>query len=91
LVLANDHTINVHTSIRQEKQGEKITFISINTGFFRIKIVHRISLSELMYHKARIGFSTTKETDDLAEIETLILALNEAVKLAKQLNEKVIL
>lgn len=41
-----------------------------------------------MPHRAKIGVSIATETQDLAEIETLALSLTEAVKIARQLNEK---
>lgn len=80
----------VQTSTRQATDGEKSTFISIDTGCFRIQIVQRISLDDLMPHNAQIGLSSIPESDDLAAIETLALSLEEAIKIAKQLNEKVI-
>lgn len=89
MLLANGHKVNVQTSTRQAKEGEKGTFISMDTGCFRIRIVQRISSKDLMPPKATIGFSTTSETDNLATIETLVLALEEAIKIANQLNEKV--
>jgi hypothetical protein len=89
MLLANGHKVNVQTSTRQANEGEKGTFISINTGCFRIRIVQRISLNDLMPPKATIGFSTTSETDNLTDIETLTLSLEEAIKIAEQLNEKV--
>ena len=89
LLLANGHKVNIQTTTRQAKKGEKSTFISINTDCFRIRIVQRISLNELILPKATIGFSTTSETNNLAAIETLALSLKEAIKIAEQLNEKV--
>ena len=89
LILANGKKVKVETSTRQMDKGRKSTFISINTGSFRIRIVQRISLIDLMPRNARIGFSTTSDTDNLAAIETLALSLEEAVKLARQLNESV--
>jgi hypothetical protein len=41
-----------------------------------------------MPHPAKIGVSIATETEDLSEIETLALSLTEAVKIARQLNEK---
>jgi hypothetical protein len=87
--LANGDKVCVQTSTRQAKEGDKGTFISINTGYFRIRIVQRISLNDLMPPRATIGFSTTSETDNLTDIETLALSLEEAIKIAEQLNEKV--
>lgn len=89
LLLANGHKVDIQTSTRQLMEGEKSTFISINTGCFRIRIVQRNSLDDLMRDNAKIGFSTTSETDNLAAIKTLALSLEEAIKLAEQLNEKV--
>lgn len=89
MLLANGHKANVQTSTRRAKDGEKGTFISMDTGCFRIRIVQRISSKDLMPPKATIGFSTTSETDNLAAIETLALSLEEAIKIAEQLNEKV--
>ena len=89
LILSNGQKIDVETSIRRQVEGEKSTFISINTGCFRIKIVQRLSAEDVA-HNALIAFSTTSETDNLDEIETLVLSLKEAVKFAKRLNEKVV-
>jgi hypothetical protein len=41
-----------------------------------------------MPHPAKIGVSITASTQDLTEIEILALSLTEAVKIARQLNEK---
>lgn len=89
LLLANGHKVYVQTSTRQVKEGGESTFISINTGCFRIRIVQRNSPDDSMPPDATIGFSTTSETDDLAAIKTLALSLEEAVQLAERLNEKV--
>ena len=91
LILANGQKVSVQTSTRQANEGEESTFISIDTGCFRIRIVQRISLDDLKLRKAKIGFSTTSETDDLAAIEILGLSLEVAVKIANRLNEKVAL
>ena len=88
LILENGHKIIVGTSTRNELDGETSTFVSLNTGSVRIRVVQRISLNDLMPHRAKIGVSITTETQDLAEIETLALSLGEAVKIARQLNEK---
>ncbi len=88
LILENGHKVTVETSRRNEPNGETSTFVSINTGYVRIRVVQRISLSNLMPHRAKIGVSIATETDDLAEIETLALSLTEAAKIARQLNEK---
>ena len=90
LLLTNGHKVGIQTSTRQLKKGEKSTFISIDTGCFRIRIVQRLSLHDLMPENAKIGFSTTSETDDLTAVETLALSLEEAIKLAEQLNEKIL-
>lgn len=89
LLLSNGHKVNVQTSTRQVKEGEKSTFISINTGCFRIRIVQRNPSDNSVPPDATIGFSTTSETDNLADIKTLALSLEEAIKLAEQLNKKV--
>jgi hypothetical protein len=89
LLLANGRKIEIQTSTRQENKGKKSTFISINTGSFRIRVVQRISIDDIMPHRALISFSTTSETDSLEAIETLALSLEEAIKFAKQLNGKV--
>ena len=91
ILLPNGIRVKVQTSTRQEIKGKTSTFISLNTGFFRIRIVQRISLTDLMPQNAQIGISTESETDDLLIIESLILALGEAIKLAKHLNENVAL
>lgn len=90
ILLANGQKLKVQTSTRQEFEGEKSTFISLNTDSFRIRIVQRISLTDVMLRRAQIGISTESETDDLATIETLTLALEEAIKFAKLLNKNVI-
>ncbi len=90
LILENGHKVIVGTSTRNEPDGETSTFVSINTGSARIRIVQRISLDDLMPHRAKIGVSIVTETQDLAEIETLALSLGEAVKIARQLNEKLL-
>lgn len=87
--LTNGQTIKVQTSTRQELEGKKSTFISLNTDLFRIQITQRISLNDLMPHHAKIRISFEIETDDLTSIETLALALKEAIKFSKQLNENV--
>ena len=89
LLLENGQEVLIETSTRQEPEGEKSTFISINTGYVRIRVVQRISLRDLMSHNAKIGMSVTDETDDLTAIETIALSLVEAIKIAKQLNERV--
>ncbi len=89
LILANGHKVSIQTSTRQAEEGEKSTFISINTGCFRIRIVQRVPPGRQVTQNAEIGFSTTSETDDLVAIEILALSLKEAIKLAEQLNEKV--
>jgi hypothetical protein len=89
MTLVNGQSVEVETSTRQATKGEKSTFISINTGCFRIRIVQRIALDDLFHHKAQISFSTTSETDNLLDIKTLALSLDEAIRFAKQLNEKV--
>lgn len=90
IFLANGQRLKVQTSTRQEFEGEKSTFISLNTDLFRIQIAQRISLNDLMPHHAKIGISFKIETEDLTSIETLALALEEAIKFAKQLNENVV-
>lgn len=89
LLLANGRRVNVETSTRQAMKGKKSTFVSIDTGCFRIRVVQRISLHDLMPQGAQIGLSTIPESADLAAIETLALSLEEAIKIAKQLNETV--
>jgi hypothetical protein len=88
LILENGHKVIIETSTRNQPDGETSTFVSINTGSVRINIIQRISLGDLMPHRAKIGVSIATETQDLAEIETLALSLTEAVKIAGQLNEK---
>lgn len=88
VILENGHKVTVETSTRSESSGETSTFISINTGYVRIRIIQRISLNDLMPRQAKIGVSIATETDDLSKIETLALSLIEAVKIAGQLNEK---
>jgi hypothetical protein len=88
LILENGHKVIVETSSRNQFGGETSTFVSLNTGSVRISIVQRISLDDLMPHPAKIGVSIATETEDLSEIETLALSLTEAVKIARQLNEK---
>jgi hypothetical protein len=88
LILENGHKVTIETSTRNELDAETSTFVSLNTGTVRIRIVQRISLGDLMPHRAKIGVSITTETQDLTEIETLALSLTEAVKIARQLNEK---
>ena len=73
LVLENGHKVIVETSTRNESNGETSTFVSINTGYVRIRIIQRISLNDLMAHRAKIGVYIATETQDLAEIETLAL------------------
>ena len=90
LLLSNGQKVTVETSTRQESGGEKSTFISINTGHVRIRVVQRISPNDLMRHSAKIGISIASETDDLTVIETIALSLVEAVKIARQLNEYVV-
>jgi hypothetical protein len=87
-ILENGHKVKLETSTRNQPDGETSTFVSLNTGSVRISIVQRISLSDLMPHRAKIGISIATETQDLTEIETLALSLTEAIKIAKQLNEK---
>jgi hypothetical protein len=89
LLLANGQRVDIQTSTRQPDNGKKSTFVSINTGCFRIKVVQRISTENEIHDNAQIGFSTTSETDNLATIETLSLSLKEAIRIAKELNEKV--
>ena len=88
LILENGHKVTVETSTRNEPNGETSTFVSLNTGSVRIRVVQRISLDDLMPHRAKIGVYIAAETQDLAEIETLALSLGEAVKIARQLNGK---
>lgn len=88
LILENGHKITAETSTRNQLNGETSTFVSLNTGSVRIRVVQRISLDDLMPHRAKIGVSIAAETQDLAEIETLALSLREAIKIARQLNEK---
>jgi hypothetical protein len=90
LILENGHTVTIETSTRNEPDGETSTFVSLNTGSVRISVVQRISLEDLMPHQAKIGVSIATQTQDLAEIETLALSLAEAVKIARQLNEKLL-
>lgn len=90
IILSNGHSLKVQTSTRQEVKGKQSTFISINTDFFRIKISQRISLNDLLPHHAQIIISTESETDNLASIETLALALGVAIKFAEELNENII-
>jgi hypothetical protein len=89
IFLTNGQRVNIQTSTRQEIDGEKSTFISLSTDYFRIRIIQRISLSDLMSHNTKIGLSFPSETSDLEVIETLALSLEEAIKLAKQLNKSV--
>ena len=88
LILENGHKVTVETSTRKQLDGETSTFVSLNTGSVRISVVQRISLDDLMPHRAKISVSIATETNNLAEIETLALSLAEAVKIARQLNEK---
>lgn len=90
ILLSNGHRLKVQTSTRQEVKGKESTFISINTSYFRIRISQRISLNDLLPRHAQITISTESETDDLASIETLALALKEAIKFAERLNENVV-
>ena len=89
ILLTNNQRVKVQTSTRQEFEGEKSTFICINTDYFNIRIAQRISLNDLMPHQTQISLSTESETSDLTVIETLALSLQEAVKFATQLNKKV--
>ena len=88
LILENGYKVTIETSTRNQLNGETSTFVSINTGTVRIRVIQRISLDDLMPHQAKIGVSIATETQDLVEIETLALSLGEAVKIARQLNEK---
>ena len=88
LILENGQKVIIETSTRNQTDRETSTFVSINTGYVGIRIVQRISLADLMPHPAKIGVSIATETQDLSEIETLALSLTEAVKIARQLNEK---
>ena|SRR4028119_720286 len=88
LILENGRKVIIEISTRNQPNGETSTFVSINTGSVRIRIVQRISLGDLLPHQAKIGVSIATETQDLSEIEALALSLTEAVKIARQLNEK---
>jgi hypothetical protein len=90
LILENGHKVIIETSTRNQPDGETSTFVSINTGSVRINIVQRISLGDLKPRRAKIAVSIATETQDLSEIETLALSLTEAVKIARQLNEKLL-
>lgn len=86
LLLANGQKVDIHTSTRKSIRLEESTFISIDTGAFRIHIVQRSSMKDVSPEKATIGFSTTSETTDLDAIETLALSLQVAREFAEQLN-----
>ena len=90
LVLANGDRVDVQTSTRIGTEGNESTFVSIDTGHFRIRIVQRISANDLMPEDAKIAFSNTSETDNLFAIESLSLSLTEAVRIAERLNKEAV-